>query len=194
MNKARELIKKIQEFIPLSHYGNFTASDIEDAFKTKLSSLGYDTIGVEVIIDLDEGPLVTFFDQEGDEGTILFYLCDERGPVCSVVSEDDEQIEIELSPFNPPILTVNNSEFIDLVNLSWMNKSLLKTLLLAGEVDEKTEAQKSMVSFGGKKRKFPIVIRKDKMSDKDKNILTRAKFTGKKGNTNKKFSNKIRRK
>ena len=194
MSKASNLIKKIQEFIPLTSYGLLTAKDIEAAFKEKLSSFNYNAINVEVIIDLDEGPLVTFIDPEGDEVTVLFYLCDERGPVVSVVSEDDEMIEIELSPFEPPILKINNKEFIDLVDLRWANKSLIMTLLQAGEVDVKTEAaQKTMVSFGGKKRKLPIVVKKDKMNDKDKNILDRVKsLPNRKTDTNKKFATKIR--
>lgn len=195
MSKARELINKIQEFIPLSHFDVLTAKTIETAFRERLNSLGYDGIQVDVTIDLDEGPLVTFSDSEGDEVTILFYICDERGPIASVVSDDDEQIEIQLDPLDPFMIQVGGKEFIDLTDLTWMNKSVLATLLLAGEVDSKTEAQKSMVSFGGKKRKLPIVVKKDKMTDKDKNILDRVKSLPKrKTNTNKKFAAKIRKK
>ena len=149
MSKAKELIQKIQEFIPLSHYGKMTASDIEDAFKERFASFGFE-VGVEATIDLDEGPLVTFIDSEGDEVTILFYICDERGPVASVVSSDDEQIEVELDSFGPPVVEMDGRSFIDLTDLSWMNKSVVLTLLQAGEV---IQAEHGGMHAGDKRRK-----------------------------------------
>ena len=194
MSRADELVKKLTEFVPLTSYGGLTTKAIEDAFRAKLNSFGYESIQVSAYIDLAEGPLVTFWDIEGDEVTIWFYVNPEEGPIASVVSEDDEQISVDLSTVDCPTFDVNGQDFIDLTDLSWMNKSTLTVLLAAGEVDESFQEalNKMVVTVGGKKRKLPVVVKKDQMSDVDKAVLDRAKAMGKKVDTNKKFSDRIK--
>jgi len=194
MSRAKSLIEKIQEFIPLTNYGGLTSRDIELAFRAKLDSFGYEKVSVVAYIDLEVGPLVTFWDEEGDEVTIWFHIDDEGIPMASVVSEDDEEISIDLSTVDCPISDIGNQSFIDLVDLSWMNKSTLVILLAAGEVDEAflDEVTRTVVTVGGKKRKLPLVVKKDQMSDADMSVLNRAKAIGRKTGTNKEFSGKIK--
>jgi len=193
--RAIDITNQINEFLSLSHYGVASAKEIEDAFLDKLDSFGFSNIGVSVVLDLDEGPFVTFFDEEGDEVTVWFGIEDDQGPIASVVSEDDEQISILLDPFDPGIIEIGDEAMLDLADLSWMNHSVLNALLMAGEVDnggvEEAIAQVSVMRGKGK-QKLPIIVRRDSMSDKDRLRVDKMKDLGLKTDTNKKFSGKIR--
>lgn len=193
--KANDVIQRLDEFLSLSHYGASSAKEIEDEFLDKLDSFGFSNIGVSVVLDLDEGPFVTFFDEEGDEVTIWFGVEDDQGPLASVVSEDDEQITILLDPFDPGIMEIGDDLILDLADLSWLNKSVLNALLMAGEVDsggvEEAIAQVSVMRGKGK-QKLPIIVKKDAMSDKDKLRVDKAKDLGLKTATNKKFAAKVK--
>jgi len=193
--RATDITQRIDEFLSLSHYGASSAKEIEEEFLDKLDSFGFTNIGVSVVLDLDEGPFVTFFDEEGDEVTIWFGVEDDQGPVASVVSEDDEQITILLDPFDPGIMEIGDDLILDLADLSWMNKSVLNALLMAGEVDsggvEEAIAQVSVMRGKGK-QKLPVIVKRDAMSDKDRSRVDKMKDLGLKMDTNKKFSKKVK--
>jgi len=127
--------------------------------------------------------------------TIWFGVEDDQGPVASVVSEDDEQITILLDPFDPGIMEIGDDLILDLADLSWMNKSVLNALLMAGEVDsggvEEAIAQVSVMRGKGK-QKLPVIVKRDAMSDKDRSRVDKMKDLGLKMDTNKKFSAKVK--
>jgi len=193
--RATDITQRIDEFLSLSHYGASSAKEIEEEFLDKLDSFGFTNIGVSVVLDLDEGPFVTFFDEEGDEVTVWFGVEDDQGPIASVVSEDDEQITILLDPFDPGIMEIGDDLILDLADLSWMNKSVLNALLMAGEVDsggvEEAIAQVSVMRGKGK-QKLPVIVKRDAMSDKDRSRVDKMKDLGLKMDTNKKFSKKVK--
>lgn len=152
MSRARKLLNDMEEklqpnspcfeAVGLSHYGEVCAVEIQDALWRKLDSLDYENIGVEVFLDLEEGVFVTFWDEEGDEITYHFYVAmaepgsEQVRPIATVVSDDDDQIDVDLTMLEPPIVEVQGVSFIDLTDLRWMNKSTVKTLLAAGSVDD----------------------------------------------------------
>lgn len=172
MSKASELLIKADEVFALSNLDTLSVKDIEEALLLRLEKFGYTTIGVAAVIDDEDGIFVTFVDKEGDEVTVLFRVDPEEGPMASVVSEDDDQITIDLSTLDASTALYHNIEFVDLVNLNWLNKSTADILLAAGEVNE----QKMVVSVGGRKIRLPVVTKKDSMTNNDKRILAKAKI------------------
>lgn len=193
MNKVTKILNKITEFIPLSNYAEMDVADIEFAFIDLLDKYGFDNVGVEAVVDMDEGIFVTFYDDEDDEVTVHFNVDDEYGPVATVVSEDDDQLFILLDPYDPYILEPKEGiEFIDLTDLSWANKTLLVTLLQAGMVgDEYVTEDYTMTVRGKKKQRLPIVLKKDQMRKVDQERLRRAKALGRRLATTKRFVRKV---
>lgn len=186
--------------------GDLDALDIVTEFERLLDSMGFPEVLVEVALDTEDGIFVRFEDEERDDVVVLFAFDEDGDPLVTVVSEDDEQITIDLSPMEPPVIELDGVDvsFIDLLDLSWVNKSTLNILLQAGRVGPDSTsvkapgsaaaepAQESMpklvdkvlaeaaayAALGGKKMRLPIVKIKDEMDDKDKKIVMKAKSMG----------------
>jgi len=166
MSKAQKLLEQFNSLIP------YTEADVAQAFNAKLQELGIDGVTVdEVIVGYEGDVLVEFADNEGDAVSVLFGYDPQEGPFAMVVSDDDEQIIIDLSPLEPPIINTQTGVFLDLVNLDWVNLSTIKTLLQAGDVgtnenfdpnkvDAIDEVVYKKVIRHGKVVKIPVLKRK----------------------------------
>jgi len=202
---ARELIAQLNEFIPFSDFGDFKGTTIATKFRELLPKFGYDDVDVDVVLDFEEGEgggiIVTFFDSDGDEVSCLFYIDPEYGAVASVISEDDDQIDIHLDQFNPPIVDTGGGFWLDLSDLSWLNKSVITAILMAGDVHEslqeadgtmsqtgvppntplaKVGTTKTAVLMGGKRIKLPVITKRSEQTEPYKRALQKARILGKK--------------
>lgn len=193
MNKVQQLIRVI-ESSTLYSVGDLTISKINDAFIERLiGHFDHPEISVDSIIDFEgDGIFVRFEDNEGDSVIIQFHINDE-GPRATVVSDDDQQIEIDLGPLNPIITSFGGNfdsrfEYIDLSNIGWMNKSVIDILLRAGQVVE----DQTMVAVGGRAVKLPIVRIRDKMTDDDLRILKKVKKMNFDTSSSNEFANRIK--
>jgi len=194
----------LHEFIPMSNFGEMDGTQIEQAFLDKLAGFGYDDVEVEVVMDFEEGVgggiLVTFTDSDDDSVTCLFYVDEDLGPVASVISEDDTQIDVHLSMFDPPLIDLGTGLWINLTDLYWMNKSVVTAILMAGDVHESLiyeadgtmsqmgapvdapigkVAAKTAVLMGGRKIKLPVIVQRATQTDPYKRALEKAKVLGK---------------
>ena len=103
MNKVQKLIKDIGESTKMFSVGHMDITKISDALTERLIAFGYPSVFVDSIIDFEgDGIFVKFEDNEGDSVVVQFHI-DDEGPKATVVSDDDELIEIDLGPLNPII-------------------------------------------------------------------------------------------
>ena len=136
--KAKELLKLFEDHSLLP----FSARGIKKAFAQKLEYLDIEGVVVEdVDIEMDGDIVVSFSDSEGDEVAILFQV--DGDEIEAIVlddeefeGEEDEMLVIDLSPLNPSVYEVESLglKYLNLTDLSWLNKSALVSLLQAGEV------------------------------------------------------------
>jgi len=203
MSKANKIIEMINEFVPMTHFGELNGDSVKDAFKDKLIQFGYEDIEVDAVLDFEEGNgggvLVTFTDQDMDEVTCLFYVDPDVGPVASVISEDDAQIDIYLSPYDPPVIESSVGQCIDMTDLSWINKSVITAILVAGDVHEslsedgtlsatgripdgaiKSPAAQTAVLVGSRTIKLPVIVKRSSQTEPYKRAYDKAQSLGKK--------------
>ena len=179
MNKARSLLEQLSKLIP------YSPEEVESAFEQKLDELDIENVIItDATLDIEGNVVIDFADDEGDEVSVLFGVDEEGSPYAMVVSEDDEQVIIDLSPLSPPIVDTGMGTFIDLVNLGWINISTIKTLFQAGGVgtDESFEGKDVIdevvykkVVRQGKVVRIPVVKRKKRLTAKQKRALAMAR-------------------
>ena len=215
MSRVKSLLKKLHEFVPMSNFGEMSGTEIEKQFVAKLTQFDYGDVSVDVVMDFEEGVgggiLVTFTDVDNDSVTCLFYVDEDLGPLASVISEDDTQIDIHLSMFEPSLIEVGSGTWINLADLSWMNKSVITAILMAGDVHESliesdgTMSQmgtpvnapiakisaKTAVLFGKNKIKLPVIVQRATQTDPYRRALNKAKILGK-NLTPRSFADKIK--
>lgn len=162
----RNILDTVNELFIFDRVGPIYAKEITWAFRKLLDKFGYADVSVDVLIDEHKGILIRFEDNEQDSVVVLFSIYDEI-PTAIIVSDDDDQVEINLSSLAPPIIPVAKYHFIDLENLTWMNKSTLLTLLKAGRVGKN---ETCFVAMGNKRMRLPIVTKRKK-NDQDNKIL-----------------------
>jgi hypothetical protein len=204
MSRANTLVKCLHEFVPMSNFGEMDGTEIERQFVGKLTQFGYDDVAVDVVMDFEEGVgggiLVTLTDSDDDSVTCLFYVDEDMGPMASVISEDDTQIDVYLSSLNPPLIELGAGTWINMTDLSWMNKSVMLAILMAGDVHESLMyeadgtmsqmgaptdtpiakvAAKTAVLMGKKKMRLPVIVQRATQSDPYKRALNKAKILGK---------------
>jgi len=223
MSKAKEISKKIHEFwdgdtsiIPIK------PNNVKKAFQKRLAYFEMDGVSVdEVDIDLEGNIRVTFSDYEDDVMEVLFGYDEDNdeGSYAMILGEDDDEdyFIMDLDPMNPVILqTEQFGKYVNLTDLSWVNKSMFASMFSIGEIDFfteskvregyegnlsddfkgyekiKDEAFKTVVR-GGKKIKLPVVRRKRKkvLTSKQRAGIVRAKR--KRKMTMKKSSTKLKR-
>lgn len=138
----------------------FDPEDIKRAFERKLEQFDFDNVRVsDVDIDLEGDIVVSFEDFEGDEVSLLFQYDDEDKAILAFVLEDeddevgDEVLLVDLTALNPVVLDMDSLgvKYVNLTDLTWMNKSTMTSLLQAGEVgvdDDVQPAQKKQDAFG----------------------------------------------
>jgi len=189
MGLADQILEKITCDEVFQIIGDLDAEDILAAFEARLVKMDLPDVTVAVAIDDSEGIFVRFEDTEGDDVLLLFGFDEiDDDPIASVVSDEDEQVTIDLTALSPTIIDVSGMFFIDLLDLSWLKDSALRLLLNAGQVGPNTKVEKpapteqplenKAVMVGNRKFKSPIVKTRPTMTDKEKRQLQMAKDNG----------------
>ncbi len=114
----------------------------------------------------------------------MFTLDPEEGAIAIIEPDEDEDdfLTVDLSHFNVPIIKTPFGDYLDLLNLGWLNKTILRSMLSALEVEhtenghlpfreELNELTKIVVRDGKK-------IRKSLVRRKRKKRLTSAQRMG----------------
>jgi len=151
MAKVRDLMEKVGVFeIFTENVAALQSEIIKDALMQKLEEFGFDGVEVsEVEVHEDGNIIVEFEDFEGDEMTVLFGIDEVEGSYALIVTDDMEDelfdfedkdvLEVDLSPLSPLEVDTPLGKYINLVDLSWMNKSTLSALLSVGDIDAEIE-------------------------------------------------------
>ena len=210
MSRAKEILKKIYELwdddtsiIPIK------PNNVKKAFQERLAYFEMDGVSVDdVDIDLEGNIRVTFSDYEDDIMEVLFGYDEDNdeGAYAMILGEDDDEeyFIMDLDPMNPVILqTEQFGKYVNLTDLSWVNKSMFASMFSIGEIDFFSESQvregyegnlskdfegyekgntskdevfKTVVR-GGKKIRLPVVRKKRKkaLSAKQRAGIVRAK-------------------
>lgn len=191
MNKAEELltIMSTEIYSPQvlsadSQFGGtpFDKDTVKKAFQKMLDKFDFPISVIEVDNDFEDNILIELQDVDGDELTLIFTYDEDEGVEVIVIDDEDEESElgddyvvvVDLDTYSPPIEKGNFGMRPALYDLSWMNKSTLASLLLAGDLDIKIgenfndfdeyyiDERYKVAVRGGKKIKIPIVKRKRK--------------------------------
>lgn len=152
------------------------SEQIRTAFDLRLKQMQVKDVFVnDVDVDIDGNISVEFTDDDGDID-VLFTLDPDEGPIAFIEPDDDDSdfIIVDLSDNNVPIIKTEFGDYLDLINLSWLNKDTLRMILGALDVedleevpfaenvsDEINELTKVVVR-GGKKTRIALVRRKRK--------------------------------
>ena len=126
-------IKKIlEQFEPIS------SAAIKKAFEAKIAHFDFDGVIVDdVDVDLEGNITVSFSDIEGDQMDILFVHDEEEGSL-AIILDDDENAEeflvVDLDALGPSIIKSSFGNYLNVAELSWMNKSALVSLFVAGDI------------------------------------------------------------
>lgn len=110
---------------------------IAKAFQSRIDRYDFDGITVDdVEINMDGSIEITFVDAEDDELSVLFDYSDEDGVTATLLDgEDDEEfIVIDLDPLTPPVIKMAGVTYPKLDDLTWMNKSAMAALFVAGDL------------------------------------------------------------
>jgi len=141
----------LQEELEYEMYGvyPYEANDVMAAFSEVIHRFDFEDVYVDDVNMTEDGTMVSLSDEEGDNVELFFMVEDDGDPVAFVVSEDDSQVYVDLGALNPP--TVQSSFgtlYIDLTDLSWLNKTSLNVLLTAGDVGEQSDNDEDDVADG----------------------------------------------
>ena len=142
MSKAKDIIEQLSfsaDMYPLKR------DAIMQAFTSKLAQLDMEEVQVEdVDIGLDGITTVTFSDEEG-ELEVEFFVDEDDDAVYAMIIDDDnlesddpedEITLVDLTPLNPSIIMDNVfGSLVNLVELSWLNKSAMVAILIAGDIE-----------------------------------------------------------
>jgi hypothetical protein len=189
-------IKLINLFESLSHFGALNSTQIIDKFKSLLSKFGYPNLDSEVFIDPDYGIFVKICDSDGDCVVTLFYVehndkYDAEDIRASIVNDDQDQINVDLTNLDPPTIDIGGQRFVDLTQLSWINKTTISTILHSGNLH--VAEKRVRVMFGQRSMRLPVVHRRSKMTEQDQQALNTATNYGwdTKGSTARTFAQKL---
>lgn len=118
-------------------------------FEKVLRAKDIDGIQVDgVDVGLDGIINVGFSDEDGDEMEVAFMYDEEEDSFIGLVVDDDagqndfDVFMIDITAMNPSAIEVEGiGKYVNLIDLSWMNKSVLMSIFKAGDIgDEETEA------------------------------------------------------
>ena len=133
-------------------FGSFEDSqDIKQAFKAHFDAYGFEGVDVQdVIVEEDGDIIVTFVDDENDSMDVIFAIDKQDDSMFAILlddnaeaSEEEDEIMVIDIDFAGAVPRTNQfgSQSVDLVDLSWMNKSTLETILTQGEIGAKIDFQ-----------------------------------------------------
>jgi len=210
MSKAKEIKEQIMALSDpvLTH---INTSTVVKQFNQKFNSLGLEGVSCdEVEVDYEGVQTVYFIDSEGDEMAVAFYFDEETHSAEAMIlhdaeedGEQEESIIVDLSPQAPPLIKTSLGVYVNLMDLSWMNKTTMMTIFQGGDIDyeekeypTKNEARMVTVVRGGKRVRIPIVKRKRvaRLTAKQKAGFRKAarKRKAKKGQINRKRKRSMR--
>lgn len=112
----------------------------------KLAMFGMENIDIESIEADEEGNIkVVFVDCEDNSLEVLFSYNDEDGACAIIVDpdggKDEDDVLVDLGPLGVSFISTPHGSYIDLMNLEWLNKSTMETILTAGALlDKKSSA------------------------------------------------------
>lgn len=158
----REFEEKFKEF------------EIEDVSIDDVNILIPNTIIIS-FIDINNNVLDLAFILDEDEGAQVFLINDDIESNSLLDDEDKELLSIDFNSSLPAIKETKSGRYIDLTNLSWLNKSTLLSFFSLGNIEIEAEQEKQkrkvdafgytvkmgeafkLVIRGGKKVKLPLV-------------------------------------
>jgi hypothetical protein len=164
MSKARELIEELSS--DFAGVDGLTPASIKSAFERRLEFFNIEDVSIaEVTMDFEGDINVTFIDDDDDELSVIFLVDDEDDTIVALVDEDDaagldddEVLVIDLTSMGPPVKRVQGmADFVNLSDLTWLNKSTMMSILKAGEIgvdatdpDDKPAASKKQDAKGNR--------------------------------------------
>lgn len=164
-----------------------TVEEIKDSLLSRLDSLGIEGVDIEnVILDPENDVVnVEFCDDNDDCVTVSFGFDEEENPYALIIAdEDNDSLCIDLSPLEPTVDEGDSNEYyLDLVDSEWLNYSTFKTILTSGHIMANNESSGSRIEEvvyqkvvrGGKVVKVPVVLRKKRLTPKQKAALMKAR-------------------
>lgn len=113
---------------------------IQAALTKKIDQLGFEGIMVdEVDVELDGITTVYFSDTSGNELGISF-VYDETDGAQAVVLDDyspgENAVIIDLDTLAPPLIASDFGQYINMVELSWLNRTTLATIFSAADIGD----------------------------------------------------------
>ena len=132
---------------------------IKTELRKRLDFFGISGVFVdEVEIEVEGDIRVDLSDDDKDQMSVVFLVDPESQDMSAIIvdpdedsaTEDDSAIVVDLSPLNPSMIQTPVGNLVDLIDLSWMNKSTLMTILKAGEIgdDERPQKNRKQDAFG----------------------------------------------
>lgn len=141
MTRARKIL---EDLATLNGEVTLTSDGIQKEFEKRLKMFGLDMVQVDdVDVDPEGDIAVTFSDDEGDQVEVVFLVDDEEDDIIAIVNDQEDEEDgdgevtvVDLSPLNPSVLSLpGRPDFVNLIDLSWMNKSTMVAILSSGDVD-----------------------------------------------------------
>jgi len=119
----------------------FDAESVVHAFQNRLKYFNIEGVKVaEVEVDFEGDVIVHFSDHDGDEMGLLFTVDPDEGVEALVLDDDDHEegdaTIIDLDPLTPPVIESPFGTYVNLTDLSWLNKSTLMSIFLAGDIGD----------------------------------------------------------
>lgn len=116
---------------------------IRSSIEKRINFLGIEGVFVdEVEVDIDGDIIVTFVDEEDDEMDVVFAYDPEDGAI-AIIQDDDDDAEdsllVDLGGLAPSVIKTAFGTYLNLLDLSWMNKSAFLTLFQAGQLDDDSD-------------------------------------------------------
>ena len=118
----------------------------------------------------------SFSDTEGDRVDVVFQSDEDEENVVALVVDKDEEEEnedgealiVDLSPLGATLMDTPVGKFVNLLDLSWMNKSTLIAMLSAGEVgfDAQTQLIRIAEKYFPRKKVARICVFRIKNTDR----------------------------
>jgi hypothetical protein len=139
-----------------------------------------------VIVDFEGHIFIDLKDHHSNVMRVIFTV-DEDGIYAIVDTDEENLITFDLEPMRPTLRKGDSGTFVDLTDGSWITKSLLKSIVSAGDLYSKPT--ESLALRGGKPTRIPLVAEKKRhrLSQRQKEAL--AKSLIKRKNIN--LSNKL---
>lgn len=122
---------------------------------SRLKDIGIDDAEVDEGEFIDGVSYVTIAIGE-EELELAFYIDEDEGPVCEIITDDEESEYIPLGDIDPDMIEVEGEQYINISNLSWLEDEDLIAILDGEEISERS----INVIRGGKKVKKQIARRK----------------------------------